>query len=40
MPQNDFFQPEHAEDSSVYLLNQTYFEFISDLFAKEISKKI
>ena len=33
------FRPEHAEDiSSVYLLNQI-FESISDLFAKEISRK-
>ena len=34
------FRSEHAEDiSSVYLLNQI-FESISDLFAKEISKRI
>ena len=34
------FQPEHAEDiSSVYLLNQT-FESVSELFAKEMSKRI
>ena len=40
MLQNDFFWPEHAEDiSSVYLLNQT-FESVSDLFAKERSKRI
>ena len=38
MLQNDF-QPEYAEDSSVYLLNQI-FKSVSDFFAKEISKRI
>ena len=34
------FRPEHDEDiSSIYLLNQI-FESVSDLFAKEILKKI
>ena len=34
------FLPEHAEDiSSVYLLNQI-FEFVSDLYVEEKSKRI
>ena len=39
MLKNDF-RPEHAEDnSSVYLLNQV-FESVSDIYVKEISKRI